>query len=252
MILDDIVNKKKERLKNYQFLETNNNSNQSFYNALKKDGLSIIGEIKKASPSKGLIKPDFKPVELAKQYESCVDAISVLTEEDFFLGKAEYLMQVNSTAKLPILRKDFIIDERQIIESKNIGAAAILLIASILDKVQLKKFLSISNNLGLDTLVEVHNELELKTALDAGAKIIGINNRDLKTFNVDLNTTIRLAKLIPKDIVTVAESGINTIEDIKFIKQSNINAILVGESFMKTDDIKKKATEFKEIWQQIV
>lgn len=250
MILDDIVAKKKQRLQTYNYISnTNKTYTASFYDSLKTEGLSIIGEIKKASPSKGLIKPNFNHVELAKQYEaSCVDAISVLTEEDFFLGSPKYLIDVHKEVKLPLLRKDFIIDKNQIIESKNIGASAILLIVSILTKFKLKEFLEISNELGLDALVETHNEAEIETALEADSKIIGINNRDLKTFKVDLNNTLRLRQLIPNNIVVVAESGINTIEDIKFIKQSNIDAILVGESFMKSDNIKLKAEEFKKAY----
>lgn len=250
MILDDIVAKKKQRLQTYNYISNTNTAyTASFYDSLKTEGLSIIGEIKKASPSKGLIKPNFSPVELAKQYEaSCVDAISVLTEEDFFLGSPKYLIDVHKEVKLPLLRKDFIIDKNQIIESKNIGASAILLIVSILTKLELKEFLEISNELGLDALVETHNETEIETALEADSKIIGINNRDLKTFKVDLNNTLRLRQLIPNNIVVVAESGINTIEDIKFIKQSNIDAILVGESFMKSDNIKLKAQEFKKAY----
>lgn len=250
MILDDIVAKKKQRLQTYNYISNTNTAyTASFYDSLKTEGLSIIGEIKKASPSKGLIKPNFSPVELAKQYEaSCVDAISVLTEEDFFLGSPKYLIDVHKEVKLPLLRKDFIIDKNQIIESKNIGASAILLIVSILTKFELKEFLEISNELGLDALVETHNETEIETALEADSKIIGINNRDLKTFKVDLNNTLRLRQLIPNNIVVVAESGINTIEDIKFIKQSNIDAILVGESFMKSDNIKLKAQEFKKAY----
>lgn len=248
MILDDIVAKKREYLKNTKhidFIEDNFSSIASFYEALAKPGLSIIGEIKKASPSKGLIKPNFEPIQLAKQYEYAVDAISVLTEEHYFLGSPKYLKDIHTQVKLPLLRKDFIIDSYQILEARALGASAVLLIVAILDKKQLKDFLNISKKLGLDTLVEVHNEQEIDIALSSGAKIIGINNRDLKTFDVKLDTTTRLRKLIPNDIIVVGESGINTKKDINVMKQANVNAILVGESFMKTDDIKKKSDEFR-------
>lgn len=246
MILDDIVAKKKETLKEYKFPQQNKFPKiESFYNSLAKQGLSIIGEIKKASPSKGIIKADFKPTEIAKQYELSVDAISVLTEEKFFLGKAKYLEQVHNEVKLPIIRKDFIIDKRQILEARIIGASAILLIVSILNKAELKQFLNYAKELELDCLVETHNKEEIHTALEAGAEIIGVNNRDLKTFKVDLNTTIKLRDFVPEDKIFVAESGINTIEDIKFLKRTKLDAILVGESFMRTDNINEKAKEFK-------
>lgn len=246
MILDDIVAKKKETLKEYKFPQQNEFPKiENFYNSLAKQGLSIIGEIKKASPSKGIIKANFNPTEIAKQYELSVDAISVLTEEKFFLGKAEYLEQVHNEVKLPIIRKDFIIDKRQILEARIIGASAILLIVSILNKAELKQFLNYAKELELDCLVETHNKEELHTALEAGAEIIGVNNRDLKTFKVDLNTTIKLRDFVPEDKIFVAESGINTIEDIKFLKQTKLDAILVGESFMRTDNINEKAKEFK-------
>lgn len=249
MILDDIVNKKKETLKYYKFPQSNEFPKiESFYNALSKRGLSIIGEIKKASPLKGLIKADFNPTEIAKQYNKSVDAVSVLTEENFFLGSAYYLKQVHNTISLPIIRKDFIIDKRQILEARIIGASAILLIVSILTQNELKQFLNYSKELGLDALVEAHSEEEIKRALDTEAKIIGVNNRDLKTFKVDLNTTIKLRKFVPNDKIFVSESGINTEEDIKFLKQTKIDAILVGESFMKADNINEKAIRFKKTY----
>jgi len=221
----------------------------SFYEALKKDGLSIIGEIKKASPSKGLIKADFSPADIAKEYSSCVDAISVLTEADYFLGSYDYLTVVSETVDLPILCKDFIADEYQIYKAKAIGASAILLIAALLDTETIKRFMTIAHSLGLDALVETHNSQEAKSALAAGAKIIGINNRNLHTFEVDINTTIQIAKSIPDDTVLVSESGINTSEDIQIIKEANISAILVGESFMRSENIAAKAKEFKDAYK---
>ncbi|MBN2879452.1 MAG: indole-3-glycerol phosphate synthase TrpC [Clostridia bacterium] len=221
----------------------------SFCEALKKDGLSIIGEIKKASPSKGLIKADFNPADIAKEYSSCVDAISVLTEADYFLGSYDYLAVVSETVDLPILCKDFIADEYQIYKAKAIGASAILLIAALLDTETIKSFLATAHSLDLDALVETHNSEEAKSALAAGAKIIGINNRNLHTFEVDINTTIQIAKSIPDDIVLVSESGINTGHDIQIIKEAKINAILVGESFMRSENIAAKAKEFKDAYK---
>ncbi len=246
MILDDIVLKKNKDLKNMKDIEqTNFSPVPSFYNAISKQGLSIIGEIKKASPSKGIIKEDFNPVELAKQYETCVDAISVLTEEHFFKGKNEYLINVHDSVNLPILRKDFIIDSKQIKEARNIGSSAVLLIVAILEPKHIESFIKLATELQMDCLVEVHTKEEVKIALDSGAKIIGINNRDLKTFKTDLNTTLELRQLISKDILVVSESGIDTTDDIKLLKSANINGILVGESFMRTNNIQQKALEFR-------
>lgn len=251
MILDDIIAKKQkdlENIKQIEFLEENLSPITNFYQSLAKNKLSIIGEIKKASPSKGLIKSNFNPVEIAKQYKNSVDAISVLTEEHFFGGKNEYLTAVHEAVHLPILRKDFIIDSIQIKEARIIGASAILLITSILKPKQLKEYIELAKQLGLDSLIEIHNKEEIKIALDSGAKIIGINNRDLNTFNVDLNTTLRLREFISNDIIVVSESGINTVEDIKLIRQADINAILVGESFMRADNIQEKIMEFKKAY----
>ncbi|UUV18664.1 indole-3-glycerol phosphate synthase TrpC [Fusobacteria bacterium ZRK30] len=252
MILDKIVEKKKMRLKELNLdikllkekAETEK-SRPSFIDALKKEGLSIIGEVKRASPSKGLIKEKFYPLELAAEYEKCVEAISVLTEESFFLGNPEYLEKIAAKVGIPALRKDFIIDEVQIYEAKILGASAILLITAILDEKTLKKFIQVVKTLGMDALVEVHTKEEVERAIIAGAEIIGINNRDLKTFNVDLNTTVELAKLIPKDKVIVSESGIKDELDIKKLTTAGIDGVLVGEVFMRCDDIGKLAGEFK-------
>lgn len=250
MILDDIVIRKKQTLAESTFNLENKNfpKIESFYKALAKPGLSIIGEVKKASPSKGLIKPDFDAVAIAQEYENAVDAISVLTEEHYFLGSPKYLTQVHEVVKLPIIRKDFIIDERQIIEARQIGASAILLIVAILTQDKLVEFLQLAQSLGLDALVETHDEQEVERALLANSKIIGINNRDLRDFKVSLDTTTRLRKLIPKDIIVVSESGINTAEDINTLKEASVDAILVGESFMKCESISKKAKEFKSVY----
>ena len=253
MILDRIVERKKMRLKELNLdikllkeKAEGAESRSSFIEALQKGGLSIIGEVKRASPSKGLIKENFDPLELAVKYENCVDAVSVLTEENFFLGSSEYLKKITDEVGIPALRKDFIIDEVQIYEAKILGASAILLIVAILDEKILKKFIKIVEKLGMDALIEVHTKEEVETALRAGAEIIGINNRDLKTFKVDLNTTIELAKLIPKDKVIVSESGIKDEMDIEKLKKAGIDGVLIGEIFMRCDDIGELAGKFKD------
>ena len=217
-----------------------------FEASLSKPGLNFICEIKKVSPSKGIISRDFKYKEIALSYKNAgADAISVLTEPDFFLGKNEYLTEIKKEAKLPVLRKDFIIDEYQIYESKLIGADAILLICACLDLDTLKNFMEIAENLRLSCLVEIHDEKEAETALKAGAKIIGVNNRDLTDFKVDINNSIRLRKLIPKDKVFVSESGIKTKEDIEMLRANKVNAVLIGEELMKSKNIKEKLAELK-------
>ena len=258
MILDDIAERKKITLEesNYCFdilrlFEcVKNNYIPSFYDALAKKGLSIIGEVKKASPSRGVIKEDFNPVEIAEEYEKAVDAISVLTEEYFFMGSPEYLKNIHNKVSLPVLRKDFIISPLQIFEARELGASAVLLIAALLkDKRVLKEFIDIAHGINIDALVEVHNENELETALCAGAKIIGINNRNLFDFSEDINTTVRLSKLIPSGVLTVSESSIHTPEDIKIISEAGVSAVLVGESFMRCDNIVKKAEVFKKAYE---
>lgn len=253
MILDRIVEKKKMRLKELNLdikllkeKAERAKSRPSFIKALQKDGLSIIGEVKKASPSKGVIKENFDPLKLAVEYENCVDAVSVLTEEHFFLGNPEYLKEIAAEIEIPVLRKDFIIDEVQIYEAKILGASAILLIVAILDEKTLKRFIKIAESLGLDALIEVHTKEEVETALRAGAEIIGINNRDLKTFKVNLNTTIELAGLIPKDKVIVSESGIKDKLDIKKLKEAEIDGVLIGEVFMRCNDMGALAEKFKD------
>ncbi|MGM0508356.1 MAG: indole-3-glycerol phosphate synthase TrpC [Fusobacteriota bacterium] len=251
MILDDIVKKKRERLKkekiDLEILKKKAMAAEdrpSFFEAMKQDGISIIGEVKKGSPSKGIIVEDFKPVELAKKYEGCVQAISVLTEEDFFWGSPVYLKDISKNVKLPLLRKDFIVQESQIYEAKIIGASAVLLIASILDRKTIDKFIKIIHNLNMDALVEVHNQKELDEVLKTSAKIIGINNRNLKTFTVDLNNTVKLSKNIPKDKIVIGESGIKENKDIEQIRDS-VDGVLIGESFMRSDNIFKKVKQLK-------
>ena len=257
-ILKEIVAKRKIRLEKEkskvspcQMIELAKKAGDrlSFLETLKKDGLSIIGEIKKASPSKGLIKGDFYPSSIAKEYEGNVDSLSVLTEEDYFMGSPKYLYEVAQAVNTPILRKDFIFDEYQIYEAKYLGASAVLLITAILDSDHMKLLLGTAHSLNMDALVETHSLEEAEIAIDSGAKIIGINNRDLNTFEVDLNTTLDIAAIIPSGIIKVSESGFHSASDIHFVKQAGIDAVLVGESFMRCDDIAKKAKELKDAYK---
>lgn len=208
-----------------------------FEKALKKDKISFICEIKKASPSKGIIADDFPYLDIAKEYEKAgADAISVLTEPEYFMGSAEYLEQIVNTVKTPILRKDFIIDEIQIYETKIIGANGMLLICSLLDERTLTKYIKIADELGISCLVEAHNEKEIKKALNSNARIIGVNNRNLKDFTVDVKNSINLRKHVPDDIIFVSESGIKTREQITELEKNNVNAVLIGETFMRSKD----------------
>lgn len=196
--------------------------------------LGVIAEIKKASPSKGLIQPDFYPIEQALAYASAgVQAISVLTEEDFFLGCDEDLSAVRAAVELPILRKDFIVETGQVYEARLLGASAVLLICSLLDDSDLEQYLALTRELGMEALVEIHDLSELMRALAVGANCIGINNRDLRTFQVDLGTTERLAGLIPNDRIVVAESGIATPQDMSRIYRAGASAVLIGETLMR-------------------
>lgn len=223
----------------------------SFYDALKKDGLSIIGEIKKASPSKGLIKADFTPLELAKQYQESVECISVLTEEDYFMGSDLYLEEVSANSSIPTLCKDFIIDPAQIYNAKALGASCILLIVNILSDSTLKEFLELATELGLDALVETHTKEEIERAVNAGAKIIGVNNRNLSTFKTSIEVTLELAKYVPKSCVMVSESGILSPEDVEVLSYVDIDAILVGENFMRSDNIIKSAKDLKAAYRRV-
>lgn len=240
-ILKEIVENKQVHLDQSQII-----GKFRFYEAIKKDGLSIIGEVKKASPSKGIIIQDFDPIAIGKSYEGLADAVSVLTEEKYFLGSNEYLRQI-SKLNIPTLKKDFIISSKEIVEAKELGASAILLIVGILTRDELKDFYTLAKYLEMDVLTEVHNEKELEIALDVDVDIIGINNRNLKNFSIDLNTTKQLAKFIPRESgkLIVSESGIKTREDIEFLKEANIDGILVGESFMRAKNRKELIEEFK-------
>jgi len=209
--------------------------------------INLIAEVKKASPSKGIIREDFDPIAIAQIYQSSdAAAISVLTDERFFQGSLSYLTAIRETTSIPLLRKDFIIDEYQIYQARAACADAILLIASILDFRTMQTFLKIAHGLELDCLVEVHTESELKKVLDTDAQIVGINNRDLKTFQTNLDTTVQLRKLIPQDKVVVSESGIHSRRDVKMLQECGVNAILVGESLMRSTDINAKIKELME------
>jgi indole-3-glycerol phosphate synthase len=217
---------------------------RDFAGALSGESLKLIAEVKKASPSRGILCPDLNPALLAKTYaQGGAAAISVLTEVTHFQGSLKYLISIREETSLPLLRKDFIFDEYQVYESAAFGADALLLIAAVLSQAQLEELLALSHSLGLGCLVEVHNENELEKALIGGAKIIGINNRDLNTFNVDINTTRQLRPLIPKGRIVVSESGINSRDDVTKIKEWGVNAVLVGEALVTAGNIPAKMEE---------
>jgi indole-3-glycerol phosphate synthase len=210
----------------------------------KSGSVALIAEVKKASPSAGVICKEFDPVRIAKDYEAAgASCLSVLTDEKFFQGSLDYLRQIRAAVKLPLLRKDFIIDERQILEAIEWGADAILLIVAILDDARLKRFHSLALEAGLAALVEVHDEAELDRAMAIGAQLIGANNRDLKTFKVDLATTERLASRLKRGALLVAESGIHSRADVERLAKCGAGAVLVGESLMKGGDIRAKVKE---------
>ena len=204
----------------------------------------LIAEVKQASPSRGVLRPDFNPVELAKEYAlGGAAAISVLTEVNYFGGSIDHLAAIREAVSLPLLRKDFIFSPYQVYESRAYGADALLLIVAILEQEQLEGLLSLSHSLGLKCLVEVHNEDEVVRALRSGAKIIGINNRDLTTFDVDINTTRRLRPLLPREQIVVSESGIGSRRDVEKLKEWGVNAVLIGEALVTADDIQTKMRE---------
>jgi len=205
----------------------------------------IIAEVKKASPSKGLIRSDFDPVAIARRYEECgASAVSVLTEEHFFQGRLDYLMRIRQAVSIPLLRKDFIIDSYQVYEARAAGADAYLLIAAALETKLMRELIDLGKTLGMHALVEVHTEEELNRALRASASIVGVNNRNLKTFKTDITTTLQLRPLIPDSIVTVSESGISTPADIQRLRACGIDAFLIGESLMHEADPGLKLAEF--------
>ncbi len=210
-----------------------------FYRALAVPGMSYICEVKKASPSKGLIAPDFPYLEIAKEYEVAgASAISCLTEPFYFRGADQYLKEITGSARIPVLRKDFTVDEYMIYQAKTLGASAVLLICAILDKVQLRDYRQLAESLGLDALVEAHDETEVEMALDVGAKIVGVNNRDLKTFQVDMQNSLRLRNLAPREVLFVSESGIKGPEEISILREHQVDAVLIGETLMRSTDKK--------------
>ena len=220
----------------------------AFEKALKKEEIAFICECKKASPSKGLIAPIFPYLEIAREYEEAgADCISVLTEPKWFLGKDEYLREIASTVTIPCIRKDFTVDEYMIFEAKLLGAAAVLLICSILSEGQIREYIGICDELGLSALVETHDEAEVETALSAGARLIGVNNRNLKDFTVDTGNSRRLREKIPKEVLFVSESGVRNAEDVENLRRIGADAVLVGETLMRAEDKKKKLEELKGI-----
>ena len=245
-ILDEIVAKTKSKLEEKKQglsleelsskIDFENLKETNFKKSLQNKAEAIIAEIKKASPSAGIISDNFDPVLKSKEYESFgASALSILTEEDYFLGNIQYLKDVKATTSLPILRKDFIVDEYQIYESKLIGADCILLIASILNDEELKNFSETAERLKLDYIIEVHDEEELQRAQHFSNAIIGVNNRNLKTFDVDINNSVELKKIFEGENIFIAESGIKSKKDIEYLQQHNINVFLIGESLMKGD-----------------
>lgn len=222
--------------------------NFAFQTALKKPELSFICECKKASPSKGLIAPDFPYLTIAKEYETAgADCISVLTEPKWFLGSDQYLEEIASSVSIPCIRKDFTVDEYMIYQARLLGASAVLLICSILTPRQIESYLEVCEELGLSALVEAHDEAEIKMALKAGARIIGVNNRNLKDFTVDTENSRTLRNLVPPGLTFVSESGVRTAEDVAAIAKSGADAVLIGETLMRAEDKTEKLAELKSL-----
>ena len=256
-MLDEIVEKTRER-----FIESKKNKSLDelkeevqkleitqdfpFKKALSGSEISIIAEVKRASPSKGLIAEDFDYLTIAKEYEEAgASAISVLTEPYFFKGSNDYLKEIAENVSIPVLRKDFVIDEYMIWEAKLLGASCVLLIVSILSIVELKKFLDLAHDLGLSAIVETHDGDEIRTALNVGAEIIGVNNRDLTDFTVNIENSINLRRCVSGDVIFISESGIKTPEDVRKLKENDVDAVLIGETLMKSDDKKSMILELK-------
>lgn len=259
MILDQIVEDKKKRLPQHKAQiseaemrklaeETVTRKKNCFYENLKKEGLSIIGEFKQASPSLGKITSKINLMDRIEEYNASVDAISCLTEEDHFNGNVSYLKEIRAKSQLPILRKDFMIEEYQFYEAKAIGADAVLLITAILDDVQMHDFYQLARELELDVLVETHDEEEIERAMKINPRIIGVNNRNLKDFSITLETTKRLRPYIPKDKIFVTESGVMGDEDVRFLHECHVDAFLIGRAFMEAENPKALARKWKEIF----
>lgn len=218
----------------------------AFEKALAKPGLSFICEVKRASPSKGLIAPEFPYLDVARAYEAAgADCISVLTEPKWFLGSDEYLKVIAATVSIPCLRKDFTVDEYMIYEAKCLGASAVLLICSILSQEEIAGFIALADTLGITSLVEAHDENEVRMALAAGARVIGVNNRNLRDFTVDTDNSRRLRDLVPDDVLFVSESGVKNAQDVECVRALGADAVLVGETLMRADDKKVKLAELK-------
>ncbi len=255
-ILEEIAQKTKERISaqssriplsevRAQAEKAPKSEQISLYDALRGDDISFICEAKKASPSKGIIAEEFPYLEIAKDYEAAgAAAISCLTEPFWFKGSDQYLKEIAAAVKIPVLRKDFTIDEYMVYEAKALGASAVLLICSILSEEQLADYLALTRELGMCALVEAHNEAEINTAVKIGARIIGINNRDLKTFSVDIGNSARLRVLVPKDRIFVSESGVKTAEDVEDLRKIGADAALIGETLMRAPD---KAAKLREL-----
>jgi len=254
MILDEIIENKisevkasKNTLPLEQILEQFEDAlpSRDFFDAINPNGaLKIISEVKHASPSKGIFREDFDPVEIAKSYSAGgASAISVLTDQKYFKGNLNYLKNIRQNVDTPLLRKDFIVDPYQVYEARLYGADAILLIVAALDQPVLSDLLELTHSLQMNAIVEVHDEQELDRALEADARIIGINNRDLRTFDVDLNVSIKLSKKVPEDKIVIAESGISSIDDIDNLRAEGVHVFLIGETFMKAPDPGQKLNE---------
>lgn len=247
-ILEEIAEKTKERvayaktqtpLEEMKTMAINmpSDTDYPFERAIGGMGLSFICEVKKASPSKGLIAPDFPYVQIAKEYEKAgASAISVLTEPYYFMGSEKYLTEIKKNVSIPLLRKDFTVDEYMVYEAKVIGASAVLLICSILTDDELSSFIRVADDLGLSALVEAHDEDEVRRAIKVGARLIGVNNRDLKTFTVDIDNSIRLRSLVPPEILFVSESGIKGEEEIIRLRENGVDGVLIGEAMMRAGD----------------
>ena len=217
-----------------------------FRKALQKEDIAFICECKKASPSKGIIAEEFPYLEIAEDYEKAgADCISVLTEPSKFLGSNTYLEEIAQKVNIPCIRKDFAVDSYMIYEARVLGAKAVLLICSILSKEQLKEYIGVCRELGLSALVEAHDEGEIEAALNAGADMIGVNNRDLKDFSVDTGNSRRLRSLVPDDVVFVSESGVKNAHDIQQLREAGVNAVLIGETLMRAKDKKQMLLELK-------
>ncbi len=217
-----------------------------FENALKKPDIAFICECKKASPSKGIIAEDFPYLQIAKDYEKAgADCISVLTEPKWFLGSGKYLREIAENVSIPCIRKDFTVDDYMIYEAKLMGAKAVLLICSILSAEEIASYINTCEELGISALVEAHDEDEIKTAVDCGARLIGVNNRNLKDFSVDTANSRRLRELVPADVIFVSESGVRTAEDIRLLRESGVNAVLIGETLMRAENKSAKLAELR-------